>query len=206
MDLEKFKIKFDIKNPSFIGLLIGLTIFIVILVAYYYIFFSGLRMELKQKVQTLDAAKAKYNMYVNDIKSYPALKEKEALLNKEFSVLILELPLKKDIPGLLMKISNEERILGLNLKMFKPGKSVPRNFYEEVPFSMNISGPFFDVYKFFYKVAEMKRIVYIHDVSISSKTSSTGKAGKVSVTFQGTTFWFRGSLPPKTQKPTGGTK
>ncbi len=198
MNLESIKSKIDLKNPKVLGVIISIILFIVIIGVYYYFIYAGLKAKEVQKQNTLNAATAKYNSYLTLVRSYPQTLKQYKKLNKEFAGLLLELPSKKNIPQLLMKISNYEKVLNLNLNMFKPDKGTAKGFYETVPFSMNISGSFYNVYKFFYKLASMKRIVDVHDVSISKKA----KGGNVSVSFQGTTFSFIGMIRPKsTIKP-----
>ena len=198
MDIKKTKI--DFKNPNILGLTVSIVLFVIIMAIYYYFVYSGLAVKLSQKEAMLKDIRIKYNSYLTLVKSYPMLIKREKALNKEFASLILELPSKKDIPGLLMKIANYEKALRLNLKMFKPGKVIANGFYETVPFSMNISGDFYNVYKFFYKLAIMKRIVDVHDVSISKGS----KGERVSVGFKGTTFSFVGTPLKKPVKKAGG--
>ena len=193
MNLESIKSKIDLKNPKVLGIIISIVLFIVIIGVYYYFIYSGLKSKEAQKQNALNAATSKYNSYLTLARSYPLVLKQDKKLSKEFAGLLLELPSKKNIPQLLMKISNYEKVLNLNLNMFKPDKGMTKGFYETVPFSMNISGNFYNVYKFFYKLASMKRIVDVHGVSISKKA----KDGNVSVSFQGTTFSFIGAVKPK---------
>ncbi|MHB1679714.1 MAG: pilus assembly protein PilP [bacterium] len=182
----------NFKNKIFIGVVIGAVIFIAILAIYYFMFFTALETSLNQKQSSLNIVKTRYTSYLSEVKTYPALVKKQKKLDIEFLSLLTELPSKKNIPGLLMQVSNYAKALHLNLDMFKPGKAVPKSFYEEVPFSMNISGSFFNVYKFFYKLADMNRIVDVHNVSI---TGNSSKHHKINVSFEGTTFSFIGALP-----------
>ncbi len=203
INLKSIKAKLNFKNPVFLGIAVSLAIFIVIIGIYDYFIYSKLKIKAAQKEAALSAVKTKYDSYLVLVKSYPALLAQEKKLNKEFSGLLDELPSKKDIPQLLMKISNYEKILGLNLKMFKPEKGAAEGFYRTVPFSMNITGNFYNVYKFFYKLAVMKRIVDVHNVSISGMS----KNNEVSAGFKGTTFSFIKTVPAKpvnTVKKTGG--
>ncbi len=187
----------NLKNPVIIGVIVSIVIFAVIILVYYFIFFSPLKTTLAQKKSSLSMLKIKYNSYVAEVRQYPALVKRVKYLKAKFQRLLVELPSRKDIPGLLMKIANDEKVLHLNLVMFKPGKVIVKSFYEVVPFSINISGAFFNVYKFFYKLAGMKRIVDVHNVSISSKNALNGK---IAVSFKGTTFSFLGHAPIKKNK------
>ena len=190
MNLNMKNINF--KNPIFIGVVIGAVIFIAITAIYYFVFFTALQTSLNQKQSSLNIIKTRYTSYLSEVRAYPALVKKQKKLDTEFLSLLTELPSKKNIPGLLMQVSNYAKALHLNFDMFKPGIVAPKSFYEEVPFSMNISGSFFNVYKFFYKLADMNRIVDVHNVSIAGNSS---KNHQIAVSFEGTTFSFIGALP-----------
>ncbi|HEC25288.1 MAG TPA: hypothetical protein ENI54_04680 [bacterium] len=193
MVFKKLQFKMDFRNPAVFLAAISVALFIVIIGIYYYSVYSGLQTKLSQRETILTGVTTRYKTYIKLVESYPVLLKRDRKLKKEFASLLLELPSKKNIPQFLMEISNYEKVLSLNLKMFKPGKPVAKGFYEEVPFLMSISGNFHNVYKFFYKLASMKRIVDIHDVSMSR----TSKGHKISVEFKGTAFSFIGVPPIK---------
>ena len=91
--------------------------FIVIIGVYYYFIYSGLKSKEAQKQNTLNAAASKYNSYLTLARSYPLVLKQDKKLSKEFAGLLLELPSKKNMPQLLMKISNYEKVLiGSNVK------------------------------------------------------------------------------------------
>jgi len=181
----------NFKSKIFVGIAAGAVIFIAILAVYYFMFFSPLEASLNQKQSSLNIVKTRYVSYIAEVRTYPSLVKKQKRLEVEFLSLLTELPSKKNIPGLLMEVSNYAKALHLNLDMFKPGKVAPKSFYEAVPFSMSISGSFFNVYKFFYKLADMNRIVDVHNVSIAGSASKH----TVAVSFNGTTFSFIGVMP-----------
>ena len=63
--------------------------------------------------------------------------------------------------------------------MFSPNKEKTRDFYIEIPVSMEVSGTYHDVATFFDKVGRMKRIVNILDISMAPvKTRSTNLTTK----------------------------
>ncbi len=189
MNLNVKNINF--KNKIFLEIVASIVIFIAILAVYYFMFFSSIETSLNQKQSSLNIVKTRYTSYISEVRTYPSLVKKQKKLEVEFLSLLTELPSKKDIPGLLMEVSNYAKALHLNLDMFKPEKVSPKSFYEAVPFSMNISGSFFNVYKFFYKLADMNRIVDVHNVSIAGNASKHN----VAVSFDGTTFSFIGVMP-----------
>ena len=76
------------------------------------------------------------------------------------------LPNKREIPTLLRSITQLGSDANLEFRLFSPQKEKARDFYIEIPVSMEVSGTYHDVATFFDKVGRMKRIVNILDVSM----------------------------------------
>ena len=198
MNFQSIRSKINLNNKVLAGIAAGALAFLVVTGVYYYFVYAVLKAEAAQKAAVFNGVKLKYESYRALVRSYPSLLKEETRLDGEFIKLMPEMPPKEDIPQLLMKVSNIEKFLGLNLKMFKPEKTSMKGFYETVPFSMNITGDFYSVYKFFYKLAVMKRIVDADNVIIS-KTSA---GSKVTVSFIGTAYSFTGPPPAPAIKNT----
>jgi type IV pilus assembly protein PilO len=82
------------------------------------------------------------------------------------------LPEKKEIPSLLTAISRAGRDVGLEFLLFQPGAEVPKEFYAEIPVSINVVGPYQNIALFFDKVARLFRVVNINDIAMGSKGST----------------------------------
>jgi type IV pilus assembly protein PilO len=84
----------------------------------------------------------------------------------EFEQALRLLPDKEEIPALLTSISDLGAKSGLEFLLFRPGKEAQRNFYAEIPLSLEISGPYHNVATFFDLVSRLSRIVNIGDINM----------------------------------------
>ncbi len=84
---------------------------------------------------------------------------------KETSAL---LPKEKEIPQLLKDISALGRTAGLDFNTFKPLPDVPKDFYAEIPVSINVRGPYHNMGFFFDQVSKLERIVSVTNIKMSS--------------------------------------
>ena len=102
-------------------------------------------------------------------KNLAKLKVEQAQISKEFQKALKILPNQREIPSLLRSISQLGVDSKLQFRLFTPGKEEPKNFYVEIPVSMEVGGKFRDVLLFFDKVSRMERIVNIVDITVKPK-------------------------------------
>jgi type IV pilus assembly protein PilO len=55
---------------------------------------------------------------------------------------------------------------GLQFELFKPEAETRRDFYAELPIRIKVTGSYHDIAAFTSDVAELSRIVTIHDISL----------------------------------------
>ena len=78
------------------------------------------------------------------------------------------LPKDKEIPKLLKDISSLGRSAGLDFLTFKPLADIPKDFYAEIPVTINVRGPYHNMGYFFDQVSKLERIVSVTNVKMSS--------------------------------------
>lgn len=120
---------------------------------------------LEQKISEAEAAAA-------DLAKHKADMAKTEVLLKKASVL---LPQKKDIPSLLTNISQLGSDAGLDFLTFSPQPETPKEFYQEVPVSISVRGPYHSVGSFLYQVSKLPRIVSAFKISMSGPTPEHGE-------------------------------
>ncbi len=110
------------------------------------------------------------------------------------------LPKEKEIPKLLKDISALGRNAGLDFLTFKPEPDNPKDFYAEIPVTINVRGPYHNMGFFFDQVSKLERIVTVANVKMSSPVKETGemllKSDCRLVTYRFTNV----ELPKETQK------
>ena len=87
-------------------------------------------------------------------------------VEKEFQKALKILPNEREIPSLLAGISQLGVDADLQFRLFSPGQEILRNFYVEIPVSIEVGGRFRDVISFLDKLSRMERIVNIVDISL----------------------------------------
>jgi len=84
----------------------------------------------------------------------------------KFEEVMDALPDKKEIPSLLEEISAAGKSSGLDFQSFTPKPEVPKDFYAEIPVSIQVKGSYDRIQLFFQKVADMSRVVNIKNISM----------------------------------------
>lgn len=87
-------------------------------------------------------------------------------VEKEFQKALKILPNEREIPSLLAGISQLGVDADLQFRLFSPGQETLRNFYVEIPVSIEVGGRFRDVIRFLDKLSRMERVVNIVDISL----------------------------------------
>lgn len=115
---------------------------------------------------------------------------------EQFKIVMRALPEKEEIPTLLTGISKAGKSSGLNFILFQPKPEVKKDFYAEIPVSMEVVGDYHGVATFFESVAGLNRIVNIRNINMTpDKNGKTLRTKCTAVT-------YKFIEAPKTQKKT----
>jgi type IV pilus assembly protein PilO len=94
---------------------------------------------------------------------------KQKLLVEEYVIqLERQLPGKAEMDALLSDINQAGLGRGLQFELFRPGQVAVKDYYAELPIELKVSGRFHDIGAFAADVANLPRIVTLHDLSISA--------------------------------------
>ncbi len=143
---------------------------------------------------------------LNEVRSVaanlPAFQARLTELEVELKTALRQLPNSKELPGLLTDISSRGKNAGLEFKAFRPKEEVPREFYAEVPISIEFTGGFHEVARFFDDLAKLPRIVNVGDLRVDIEKE--GPLGtKLLVKGNATTFRFLEQAAPAAGTPAG---
>ena len=117
--------------------------------------------ELKEQELKLQF-EAKYRIAVN----LEAYQEQLAKIKEDFSSMLKSLPTSNETPGLLDDITYVGTSSGLTFELLNWQREVPKEFYTELPIEMEVSGGYHNFGEFVSKVADLPRIVTLHDFDI----------------------------------------
>ena len=85
---------------------------------------------------------------------------------KDYRLVMKALPEKQEIPALLAGISQAGKVVGLEFLLFQPKAEIKKDFYAEIPVSIQVAGNYHNVGLFFDKVATLPRIVNIEEIKM----------------------------------------
>jgi type IV pilus assembly protein PilO len=127
---------------------------------------------LQQQEQTL---KKDFESKQRLANSLPALKKQLTQIEESFSELLKQLPKKKEIPALVVDISQTGLANGLSFELFEPkGERAggEEGFYNELPIKLSLTGDYHSLGRFVSGLARLPRIVTQHDITITPISNS----------------------------------
>jgi type IV pilus assembly protein PilO len=99
-----------------------------------------------------------------------------------------QLPGKADMDALLSDINQAGLGRGLEFQLFKPGQVDVKDYYAELPIAIKVTGRFHDVGSFAADIANLSRIVTLHNLNI---TAVSGKDSTGALTMEAVARTYR---------------
>jgi type IV pilus assembly protein PilO len=190
MDKGSFTEKVEkIKMPYRLAILAGTIILLVgLFIWFIYIPKSEQIDASRQEIKRLEARLNQAKIKARDLKKF---EEEFAEVEVQFAEALSLLPNTKEIPALLKTVTQLGTDSQLEFVLFSPQREKPKDFYIEIPVSIQVSGAYHNVAMFFDKVGRMDRIVNILNVDMKPvkdrSTILTTKCDAVTYRFRGET-------------------
>jgi type IV pilus assembly protein PilO len=182
--LEKVeKLKMPVRIAIFAGTL-------VILVAVFVWFFYLPKTDEINKVnQRISQLQTKLNRAIVRARALKKFEAEYAEVNVQFQEALNLLPNTKEIPALLKSITQLGTDSQLEFRLFSPQRERAKDFYMEIPVSIEVSGTYHDVALFFDRVGRMERIINILNVSMKPVSE---RSTVLTTTCDAVTYRFKG--------------
>jgi type IV pilus assembly protein PilO len=177
-------------------ILIFLAIFVVLVGPFiWFIYLPKVKKidELKKEQQTLDSRLLRAKAKARQLKH---LQKEMQKAQAEFKMVKKKLPEQKEIPSLLANVSRSGHEAGLEFLLFQPGAERQKNFYAEIPVSIQVAGGYHDVALFFDKVSRLSRIVNIDNINMAKGKNDD----KLNTSCTAITYRFVEAQPPPPKK------
>src|SRR6266478_8998532 len=86
-------------------------------------------------------------------------------------------PDEKEVDNFMRMVSGEARKSGVEIRRYTSRPYAAKEFYTEVPFEVELDGPYYSMLHFFDQVAKLERIVNVSDLLVANtKKGSEAKA------------------------------
>jgi type IV pilus assembly protein PilO len=90
-----------------------------------------------------------------------------AQIETSLAIMIKQMPTQEEVASLLVDISQTGLASGLEFRLFQPGNPIAKDFYSELPISIQVIGKYEELSLFVSGLAALPRIVTVHDVKIT---------------------------------------
>ena len=115
-------------------------------------------------------------------------------------------PDEKEVPGFMKMMNAEAMKAGIELRRYTAKPTAAKEYYTEVPFEMELDGPYYSMLNFFDKVGKLERIVNVSGLMVANTKKPTEAKAKhtyqyapnesVVATCTATTFYSHDLAPP----------
>src|SRR5580658_2906842 len=151
----------------------------------------------------------------NELESYrPKLKQIEqqlAELKQQLEIEARIVPNEKQLDGFITMLDGEAQKSGVWLRRYTAKPVAQKEYYTEVPFDIELDGPYYSMLNFFDRVGKLERIVNVSGLMVATtKTPSAAKVKhqyqyapneSVVASFTASTFYSHDLEPPAATVP-----
>ncbi len=160
------------KVPKTIRLAVVTGFLVAISLAYWQLSFQPIQTERNELVAKAQELQRNLNNARAVASNIPAVEAEIDGMERDLELALKQLPNRKQFEDLLQDISTAGKKVGVAIKSIDRDKEVPRDFYAEVPFQLEIEGSYHDLARFFEMVASLPRIVNIGSLDIQVSKES----------------------------------
>ena len=139
-----------------------------VLTAGWFLLLSSAHDELDAVRAKEPALKADYRSKLGQAVNLGELRKQKLQVEEYVTQLEKQLPGKAEMDALLSDINQAGLGRGLQFELFRPGQVVVKDYYAELPISIRVTGRYHDIGSFAADVANLSRIVTLHNMSIGA--------------------------------------
>lgn len=180
MDKILDKIPYDkmskFKKSHAIG--VGAMLAVAVIIGFYILVYSAYQETYSNLEAKLDKTNEQLKLYQGEVKQKALITKQVATLEGTLVQKKRQLPLVKQLPSLVNKISDVGHFLDVTIMSFKLEESIEKKFYKEIPITMTIAGDYYRTAGFFDTLQGLLRMVNISKLTMERKTVQVPVVGE----------------------------
>lgn len=145
-----------------------------VLVAAWFVLLSDAADELQAARDREPQLKTEYQSKLAQAVNLAELRKQKLQVQEYVIQLEKQLPGKAEMDALLSDINQAGLGRGLQFELFRPGQVEVKDYYAELPIAIKVSGRYHDIGSFAADVANLSRIVTLHNMSITTGKDAGG--------------------------------
>ena len=149
---------------------------IVMVVLGWFMLLAAAHDELDAERAREPGLKQDYRAKLGQAVNLAELRKQKLQVEEYVTQLEKQLPGKAEMDALLSDINQAGLGRGLQFELFRPGVVLVKDYYAELPISIRVSGRYHDIGAFAGDIANLSRIVTLHNMSIAGSARDTSGA------------------------------
>jgi len=162
---------------------------------FYYFWYSEALDKQRQKETRLADLQKQIRALEATANRLPEFQREVQALEARLETLKRILPPEKEMPDLMRRIQYLAAQSSLSIRKFNPAAVITKDFYQEVPVSIDVEGTYHNMGAFLDRVSRMSRLVNMSDLKIKAQSSQTLN-NTVAITSTATTYVYLDNVPP----------
>ena len=167
----------DINNigswPGAVKVILVILLFVVVLGLGYYLHITDKQDRLDREVAEEQELRKEYEDKAAQAANLEAYRQQKQEMEAAFGALLRQLPSDTEVPGLLEDITRTAVDNELNIESINLQAERKTEFYVELPIEIVVEGGYHKIGSFVSGVANLSRIVTLHDFRIEPQRDST---------------------------------
>lgn len=163
----------------------------VVVVLGWFLLLSGTTDELEAARNQEPQLKDTYRNRLAQAVNLAELRKQKLQVQEYVTQLEKQLPGKAEMDALLSDINQAGLGRGLQFELFRPGQVQVKDYYAELPIAIKVSGRYHDIGAFTADVANLSRIVTLHDLNVAAPTGRDAQAGSGALTMEAIARTYR---------------
>jgi type IV pilus assembly protein PilO len=160
--------------PMLPKLLAWTAVAIAVVLIGWFALLTGAHDELDAERNKEPTLKADYRNKLGQAVNLGELRKQKLQVEEYVTQLEKQLPGKAEMDALLSDINQAGLGRGLQFELFRPGQVAVKDYYAELPIAIKVSGRYHDLGAFAADIANLSRIVTLHNLSIATVKDSAG--------------------------------
>src|SRR5882724_8103397 len=147
---------------------------LMVIVVGWFLLLSSVDEQLQTERDKEPALKQDYRGKLAQAVNLEELRKQKLQVEEYVTQLEKQLPGKAEMDALLSDINQAGLGRGLQFELFRPGQVLVKEYYAELPIAIKVSGRYHDIGAFAADVANLSRIVTLHNLTIASSKDNAG--------------------------------
>jgi len=176
--------------PILPKLMTWLAVAIAMVVLGWFLLLSGAHDELDAEVAKEPTLKADYRNKLGQAVNLAELRKQKLQVEEYVTQLEKQLPGKAEMDALLSDINQAGLGRGLQFELFRPGQVAVKDYYAELPIAIKVTGRYHDIGSFAGDIANLSRIVTLHNMNIAAADKAGAGSGQLSMEATARTYRY----------------